>query len=316
MARKNRSPMPIFSDDFITDVNFLALSEEEKGVLFIALLFINSEKKLSHNEKFLANLFRISPKKLRRLLHGEGKVFERFFKVEGDYLISPYLEEQWEKQRRWREKSSLGGRHSWESRSRNGSDLVQTKSEAKGEPEGEPNAEPKVNSYILYPNTEPNPIPPPPSPSQRDVAAKEGMGVSSQSKFSIELRRAYRDAHGLGNGWLVKSETGKYDTHIEEWIQQGKPDRSKPRRSKYATDREELAPNRFAERARQRRDEQLNRSVTAEPSPPVEPQRNGAPPLALQGATASEHSGEIAQRAPVEPCRPDNFFDEMEGQPS
>lgn len=305
MAEKSPPAYQRYVRDDLSPRHKSAMNLEEWGAYDRLRLHIWEEKFLDFDEKELAKILRITPKKFRKL----WPALEKVLHLEDGKITDPELDEQRLRQAEWRAKSAEGGRRSAESRRKGGmqggSTVVQPN----------PNTSTSTTTSTTTSYT-------PPTPSRRDEAAKEGVGVSPQTKFSIELRREYRDAHGLGNGWLVKSETGKYDTHIEEWIRQGKPDRSKPRRSKYATEHQELAPNRFAERARQRRDEQVNRSVTAEPSPPVEPQRNGAPPLAPQGATASEHSGEVVQHAPIEPRgeveshRPDDLFDQMEGLPS
>lgn len=55
-----------------------------------------------------------------------------------------------------------------------------------------------------------------------------------KSRHSLEVRRRYADAsidsqgRLLGNGWMVKSESGQYHALIDEWLNKGALPAEKP----------------------------------------------------------------------------------------
>lgn len=133
---KSRAPVPIFPQDFISNPEFRALSLEEKGLLFDLILCVWLMEGLPNDDAKLAKLVGITTKRFRRIFRGASGLFEKFFEIKDEVVISPYLAEQREKLRKWKEKSSLAGRNSWAARNRNGLNQSST-----------PNPNPKPDPY-------------------------------------------------------------------------------------------------------------------------------------------------------------------------
>lgn len=183
---------------------------EEFGAYWLLMSYIWLEGYLVYDVERLAKLVKTSPKKFSRL----WRAMESLFYVNDGKITSPELDEYRLKQQEWKDKSRLGGLRSGETRRKGGSNLVRTKVEPGL------NTSPSPSSSSSSSSGE---VPPTPSAAESELNG-EGGGVSRGSKISLEERRQYRDAHGLGNGWLVLSEDGRYDYVIDEWIERGKPD--------------------------------------------------------------------------------------------
>jgi uncharacterized protein YdaU (DUF1376 family) len=289
MAEKSPPAYQRYVRDEMSNRHKSAMNLEEWGAYDRLRLHIWEEGFLPFDDKELAKILKITPKKFRRLWSAMEKVLH----LEDGKITDPDLDEQRAKQAEWRAKSAEGGRRTAELRRQGG---VQG-----GVQGGDRVVQP--NPYTSTPtstSTSTSTSHTHPSVPQRDESAKDTdrVCVTSRSKFSEEIRREYRDANTrkLTNpdGWLIASESGKFDGVIAKWVDEGKPDRS---RSKYS-----LAAR---DQARQR----LN--------PPVEPQGKGAPPPMPQGATAPEHRGGVMQSASIEPRPPDDdFFNKVGEQPS
>lgn len=121
MRKHNAPAFQLYPKDFLSNPAFIALSLEERGLLFMMILFIWLEGQLPNDEKNLAKILQITPKKFRNLFQ---KV-KNFFKIEDEFISSPLLDDIRLKQEEWRLKSSIGGQKSAQARGKNGSSLVE-----------------------------------------------------------------------------------------------------------------------------------------------------------------------------------------------
>jgi uncharacterized protein YdaU (DUF1376 family) len=234
-----RYPKDILANRFIA-----AMTHEEYGAYDRLCLHLWLEGSLPSDKRELAKILKISPKKFQSL----WPAMEKVFKVEGDNIISPELEDQRLKQAEHRAKSAEGGRKSGEVRRKGPSHLVQGPL-ASGSTLPTASANANANAD------------PPPAPARGDAATNERVGglnnfasqiktaskqsspadlsanaqaarqrtpesrggAGAVSKLSRELRDEYAEAFGLGGGWMVASESGRFDFAIERWVEKGKP---------------------------------------------------------------------------------------------
>jgi len=74
-------------------------------------------------------------------------------------------------------------------------------------------------------------LPHPPPLTSAQPPPQQSTGVGGKSKFCFEERKRYADAHGMQNGWMVKSVTGIYDEVIADWLDKQRPERIAETRS-------------------------------------------------------------------------------------
>lgn len=210
MARSKSPAYQRYPRDILANPDIMALTFEEYGVYERFRDIIWLEEYLPNDEIYLAKIFKISPKKFRRLFSAIKKLFQ----IDNEKIRCPELDEERQKQAEWRLKSSEGGRKSVESRRnrvKGGSDMVQRV------------VEPDVNSSTSISTSTSHTPYPSLNKNQNGNGCKEEnpVCVDIGSKFSEEERRKYADSQfGIKNpaGWLIKSESGCFDKQIEKWL--------------------------------------------------------------------------------------------------
>lgn len=114
--------------DWLTHPTLAGLSHAEFGFLMRLIFFLWLEENLIFNEKNLARLMHVTPKKFQILF----APMKTFFEIQDGFIRCPQLEAERQKQANWRAKSALGGQKSAEAKRKGGTKMVATN--------GQPNA--------------------------------------------------------------------------------------------------------------------------------------------------------------------------------
>ena len=191
------------------------MSLEEFGAYWKLVSYVWLEGSLPNDEKQLAKLLRVTPKKFGKL----WSAMEKLFKIEGDKLTHPELDETRKRQMEWREKSAEGGRKSARVRSKGSLTLVQSNDE--------PNANQNSTLHTASASSS--------SPASSHTTPPAANGVSVGSKYTFEQCLAFaenRVAEGVKNpGGYATSiyRSGQADSAIEIFLHPEKA--PKPRKA-------------------------------------------------------------------------------------
>lgn len=276
--------------DVLMDPRVAAMTLAEFGAYWTLMSYVWLEGSLLFDEKLLARLLRVTPEEF----HALWPSMKKLFRVKEGKITSPQLNEQRAKQAAWRLKSAEGGRKSGEMRRKGGSKMVEESLKG-GSRVVEPKRKTAFASASASSTAIADPPPTPStndvatdvgvggsknSSEQKNISQQQskhvdglsskaqaarqrtpesngmGDGAGTESKFNVTIRREYRDAHDLGNGWLVTSDSGRYDPHIEEWMNNGKPPNVRKGRSANTFDEDEILAG-FADLAEMKDDEDI-----------------------------------------------------------
>ncbi|HJR06631.1 MAG TPA: DUF1376 domain-containing protein [Pyrinomonadaceae bacterium] len=235
--------------DVLMDPRVAAMTLEEFGAYWTLMSYIWLEGSLPLDEKNLARILRVTPDEFRAL----WPALEKLFRVKGDKITSPELDEQRLKQSEWRTKSAEGGRKSGEVRRlKGGSQMVQGSLKG-GSRVVEPKRKTSTASSTASSIADPHPSLAPSDvvtdarvggsnsknssqqnvrldglsskvPATRQRAPETTGGVNAKkSAFPDDLLIEYGDAHSLGAGWYKKDgKTGNDDRWVQKWLDNDK----------------------------------------------------------------------------------------------
>lgn len=215
MAKKSPPAYQRYVADILANRHIDAMTNEEYGAWDRLTVRIWQEASLPFDEKELAKILKITPKKFHRLWPAMEKVFH----LEDGKITSPELDEQRRRQAEWRRKSAEGGRKSAASRRKGGmkggSTVVQPN------PNTPTSSSSSSSSSSATTHT-------PQTPSQRNEAANgQSVGVP-QSKFTDEERHQYAHFHHneihTPAAWVPTGRDGRFDIGIEDWVLMNKED--------------------------------------------------------------------------------------------
>ncbi|MET0462922.1 MAG: hypothetical protein ABW007_07200 [Chitinophagaceae bacterium] len=204
---KNRPPaFQYYPRDTLMNPLVAVMSLEEFGAYWKLVSYVWLEGSLPSDEKQLAKLLRVTPKKFGKL----WLAMEKLFKIEGDKLIHPELDEYRQKQEEWREKSAEGGRKSAQVRSKGSSKLVQS------------NNEPNTNqsSTLHTASASSSSL----APSSSHTTPPAANGVCARSKYTYKQCLAYAEnlvTSGITNpgGYATTiHRSGEADSEIEIFL--------------------------------------------------------------------------------------------------
>lgn len=217
MAINSSPAFQHYPRDEIANPDIAALSPEEFGIYRMLINYIWLKGFLEYEERNLAKILKISPKKFRKVF----SAIEKFFKIEDGKVTCPELDEQRLKQAEWRLKSSEGGKETVRRRRekvKGGSEMVQRV------------VQPDVNSSTSTSTSTSKKHTPLLSQIENlddnGSETEKRVSVKNGSKFSEDERRKYIQSQNWSinpEGWLVKSESGCFDKQIAKWFKNPRP---------------------------------------------------------------------------------------------
>jgi uncharacterized protein YdaU (DUF1376 family) len=206
MAKSKSPAFQYYPRDTLMNPLVAIMSLEEFGAYWKLVSFIWLECSLLHDEKQLAKLLGVTPKKFKKL----WPAMEKLFKIEGDKLTHPELDEIRQIQEEWRKKSSEGGRKSAQVRSKGSLKLVQS--------DDEPNANQNSTLHTASASSAS------PASSSSHTTSPAANGVSVRSNYSFKECLAFaqnRVPTGIKNpaGYATAIyRSGEADSEIEEFL--------------------------------------------------------------------------------------------------
>lgn len=206
MAKKGSPAFQYYPRDILANPVIAVMSLEEFGAYWKLVSFIWLEGSLLYDGKKIAKLLHVTPKKFGKL----WPAMESLFKIEGDKITHPELDEIRRQQKEWREKSAEGGRKSAQVRSKGRSRVVQS------------NNEPNTNqSSTLHTSSASSPSL---TSSSSHTAPPASNGVSVRSKYTYDQCLAYAKSlvpAGIQNpgGYATTIfRSGEADSEIEIFL--------------------------------------------------------------------------------------------------
>jgi uncharacterized protein YdaU (DUF1376 family) len=212
------NPPPAFQfypKDWLAHPLLAALNHEEFGFLIRLICFLWLQENLFFDEKILARLMHVTPKKFKILF----APMKNFFEIQDGFIRCPQLEAERQKQANWRLKSAIGGQKSAEARRKGGSILVDTVVQPNGNPSSSSSSSSSSPTAKLSSKRR-----------QQRGDAPSSSSDSPKSKFSFEEIKEYVlacQANGQGirsvGGMANKlHQTGNSDFEINEFQANGK----------------------------------------------------------------------------------------------
>lgn len=216
IERLNAPPaFQFYVKDWLAQPALAALNHEEFGFLIRLICFLWLEENLIFDEKILARLMHVTPKKFQILF----APMKTFFKIEAGFLYCPQLEEERRKQANWRAKSSIGGQKSAEARRKGGSNLVATVVQPNGNSSSSSSSSSSTTTSSARKQQQP-------APAEKSLSSSD----LPKSIHSLETTKEYVLAC-QANGQKIKTpaglaitlnQTGKADEEISNFLSNGK----------------------------------------------------------------------------------------------